>query len=125
MSTVLEIEQIAERVLAALSEPFLIGDQEVSATASLGVAIAEEDSTPESLLRDSDAAMYRAKQRGRGRIELFDETLRSKAERRLVITSALRHALERHEFSVHYQPIVNLTTGALEGAEALLRWEHP
>ena len=64
-------------------------------TASLGIAIADDVATPESLLRDSDAAMYRAKERGRGRIEMFDEALRSKAERRLATASALHRALER------------------------------
>jgi EAL domain-containing protein (putative c-di-GMP-specific phosphodiesterase class I) len=69
--------------------------------------------------------MYRAKERGRARIELFDAELRSKVERRLAMASALHHALEREEFTIHYQPIVDLTTGAMVSAEALLRWEHP
>ena len=107
------------------SEPWLIGGQEMNVTASLGIAIADDDATPESLLRDSDAAMYRAKERGRGRIELFDEALRSKAERRLATASALHRALERNEFTVHYQPIIDLATGAMVSAEALLRWDHP
>ena len=121
----LETEQIAQRVLEALSQPCLIGDQEMNVTASLGIAIADEDATPESLLRDSDAAMYRAKERGRGRVELFDEALRSKAERRLATASALHRALGRHEFTVYYQPVVDLSTGAMVSVEALLRWEHP
>ena len=87
--------------------------------------LADDDATPESLLRDADAAMYRAKERGRGRIELFDEALRSKVERRLATASALHRALERDEFTVHYQPIVDLATGAMVSAEALVRWEHP
>ena len=69
--------------------------------------------------------MYRAKERGRGRVELFDEALRSKAERRLATASALRRALERDEFTVHYQPIVDLATGRDGEREALLRWQHP
>jgi EAL domain-containing protein (putative c-di-GMP-specific phosphodiesterase class I) len=69
--------------------------------------------------------MYRAKERGRGRIELFDDALRSTAELRSATESALRHALEHDEFAVHYQPIVDLSTGAIVSAEALLRWEHP
>jgi predicted signal transduction protein with EAL and GGDEF domain len=120
-----ETEEIAERVLEALSPPCLIGDQEISVTASLGIAIADEQATPESLLRDSDAAMYRAKERGGGRIEIFDEALRSKVERRLNTASALQRALEREEFAVHYQPVVDLSTGAMVSAEALLRWQHP
>ena len=116
-------EQIAERVLEALGHP--IGDQDTSVTASIGIAMADEGATPETLLRDSDAAMYRAKERGRGRIELFDDALRSKAGRRIATTTALHRALERGQFTVHYQPIVDLTTGAMVSAEALLRWEHP
>ena len=121
----LETEQIAARVLEALSQPCLIGKQEMNVTASLGIAIADPSSTPESLLRDSDAAMYRAKERGRGRFELFDDALRSKAERRMATESALHRALERDEFTIHYQPIIDLLTGQMVSAEALLRWQHP
>jgi EAL domain-containing protein (putative c-di-GMP-specific phosphodiesterase class I) len=94
-------------------------------TASLGIAIADSQSTPESLVRESDAAMYRAKERGRGRIELFDDALRSKGERRISTTAALHRALEREEFTVEYQPIVDLSTGAMVSAEALVRWTRP
>jgi diguanylate cyclase (GGDEF)-like protein/PAS domain S-box-containing protein len=120
-----EIEQIAERVLAALGEPFFIGQQQSSVTVSVGVAIADDAATPETLLRDSDAAMYRAKERGRGCIELFDEDLRLKVVKRSTMAAALRRALERDEFTIHYQPIVDLPSGAMVSAEALLRWEHP
>jgi diguanylate cyclase (GGDEF)-like protein/PAS domain S-box-containing protein len=120
-----QTEEIGERILDALSQPLLIADQEVNLTASLGIAIADDGATPESLLRDSDFAMYRAKERGRGRIELFDEALRSKAERRLATATALHRALARDEFVLHYQPVVDLSTGAMASAEALLRWEHP
>ncbi len=123
--SILETVQIAERVLDALSQPCLIGTREMSVTASLGIAIADGSATPESLLRDSDAAMYRAKERGRGRLEMFDDALRSKAERRMATESALHRALEREEFTVHYQPIVDLCTGEMVSAEALLRWKHP
>ena len=91
----------------------------------MGIAVADEGATPETLLRDSDAAMYRAKERGRGRIELFDDALRSRDERRTATTSSLQRALEREEFTVEYQPIVDLETGKMVSAEALLRWEHP
>jgi predicted signal transduction protein with EAL and GGDEF domain len=84
-----ETEEIAARVLLALSEPCICGTDEMQTTASLGIAIADDHSTPESLLRDSDAAMYRAKERGRGRIELFGEALRSRDERRVATTSSL------------------------------------
>jgi diguanylate cyclase (GGDEF)-like protein/PAS domain S-box-containing protein len=120
-----EIENIARRVLDALGQPCEIGAQQLNVSASLGIALADKGATPESLLRDSDAAMYLAKERGRGRIERFDEVLRAKADRLLATASALRHALERKEFAVHYQPIVDLCTGAMVSAEALLRWQHP
>jgi diguanylate cyclase (GGDEF)-like protein len=120
-----EAERIAERVLEALSQPALIAHEELNMTASLGIALADDDATPESLLRDADAAMYRAKERGRDRIELFDEAVRSKAERRLATGSALRRALEREELHVLYQPVIDLATGAMVSAEALLRWMHP
>jgi diguanylate cyclase (GGDEF)-like protein/PAS domain S-box-containing protein len=123
--TTLETEQIAERVMTALNVPCRIGDQELTITASLGVAVADEAATSESLLRDSDAAMYRAKERGGGRVELFDDALRSKTERRSATASAMKRALEGHEFTVYYQPVVDLATGAMVSTEALLRWEHP
>ena len=120
-----ETEVIAARVLDALSEPCNRGPEKMQTTASLGIAIADDRATPESLLQDSDAAMYRAKERGRGRIELFDEALRSRDERRVATTSSLHRALEREEFTVEYQPIVDLATGAMVSAEALVRWEDP
>ncbi len=120
-----ETEEIAGRVLDALSQPCGSTGEEMTTTASLGIAVADEHATPESLLRDSDAAMYRAKERGRGRIELFDEALRSRDERRTATTSSLHRALERDEFIVEYQPIVELATGKMVSAEALLRWQHP
>jgi diguanylate cyclase (GGDEF)-like protein/PAS domain S-box-containing protein len=123
--SVATISTIAEDVLEALGELCVIGNQEMNVTASVGIAIADAHSTPESLLRDSDAAMYRAKDRGRGRIEVYDEILKSKAELRLTTASDLGHALERKQFVVHYQPIVDLSTGTMISAEALVRWKHP
>jgi diguanylate cyclase (GGDEF)-like protein/PAS domain S-box-containing protein len=120
-----ETDLIAERVLEALSQPCVVGTQEINVTCSIGVVIADTGATPESLLRDSDFAMYRAKERGRGRVEHFDEALRSTTEHRLATGSALHHAIEREEFTVYYQPIVDLTTGLIVSAEALVRWEHP
>jgi diguanylate cyclase (GGDEF)-like protein/PAS domain S-box-containing protein len=119
-----EATRVAAGILLALAQPWFIDNQQMHVTASLGIAVADADSTPESLLRDSDIAMYRAKERGRGRVELFDETLRSNAERRLVLRSALHRALERDELEVYYQPIVDLRTGAMLGVESLLRWNH-
>jgi diguanylate cyclase (GGDEF)-like protein/PAS domain S-box-containing protein len=123
--SVLEIELIAARILLAVSQPCVCGGQELTVTASLGIAVADHPATPETLVRDADVAMHRAKERGRGRVELFDEVLRSRAERRMTTDAALRLGLERHELLVHYQPVVDLVTGAMASAEALVRWERP
>jgi EAL domain-containing protein (putative c-di-GMP-specific phosphodiesterase class I) len=96
------------------------------ATASVGIAVGRApDATPENLLRDADAAMYRAKERGRARSEVFDEDMREQAMRRLDTENAMPRALERNEFRILYQPIVSLNTGTMTGVEALVRWEHP
>jgi diguanylate cyclase (GGDEF)-like protein/PAS domain S-box-containing protein len=120
-----EIESIAERVLEVISRPWMIGEVEMSVTASLGIVLADKDATAESLLRDSDAAMYLAKGLGRNRIEFFDEVQRSKAEIRLGVATALRHAIERDELRIHYQPIIDVGCGTMAGVEALVRWERP
>ncbi|MCU1400670.1 MAG: diguanylate cyclase/phosphodiesterase with sensor(s) [Acidimicrobiales bacterium] len=120
-----ETELIAARILDQLAQPWCVDGQELRIRASVGIVIADEHSTPESLVRDSDAAMYRAKERGRGCIELFDETLRVRSERRMSMAAALHRALEHQELSLVYQPVVDLRTGEMLSAEALLRWNHP
>ena len=95
-------------------------------TTSIGIALARgPHDRPETLLRDADAAMYRAKERGRARTEVFDPALRSHVVVRLETERALRHALDRDELRVLYQPTIRLADGELVGAEALLRWRHP
>jgi diguanylate cyclase (GGDEF)-like protein len=117
---------IAERIVASFAEPFDIDGTEVSASSSVGIAITRDAATePSAILRDADAAMYRAKEGGRGRYELFDRGLRSRALRRLETESDLWRAIARDELVVHYQPVVDLRDGALLGVEALVRWEHP
>jgi diguanylate cyclase (GGDEF)-like protein/PAS domain S-box-containing protein len=117
---------IAERVAAALAEPVVVGDNEHFVSASIGIALADgADASPEALLRDADAAMYRAKERGRARFELFDERLRERTLERLQTENSLRGAIDRGELRLAYQPLVSLTDGTLRGVEALLRWEHP
>ena len=117
---------IARRILEAIAAPFVLEAGETFVTASIGIALAsggDEDS--ESLLREADAAMYRAKQLGGGRHEIYDSRMRARASERIETENALRGALERAEFCVHYQPKVALATGAIVGIEALLRWQHP
>jgi diguanylate cyclase (GGDEF)-like protein/PAS domain S-box-containing protein len=118
--------QVAQRVLTAVSQPLVLRDEEHFVSASLGIAVAESaDIDAESLIRDADAAMYRAKERGRGRYELFDDSLRQRVLVRLRTESELRRALERDELVVHYQPVIDLEEGRVAAVEALVRWQHP
>ncbi|MCU1451264.1 MAG: diguanylate cyclase/phosphodiesterase with and sensor(s), partial [Acidimicrobiales bacterium] len=121
-----QARHLAERLSHAFKAPFSLGEREMFATASTGIAVGRgPDATPESLLRDADAAMYRAKERGRARYEVFDEDMRAQLLRRLDTEHAMPRALERGEFRIHYQPIVSLDSGTMTGVEALVRWEHP
>ena len=119
-----EAVQIAERLGAAVAErPVTLAGRELVVTVSIGVAFATNPTRrPESLLRDADAAMYRAKERGRARYELFDAAMRARAVARLEIEAALREALDQEQLALSYQPEVLLHDGRLIGAEALLRW---
>jgi len=115
--------QVAGRILQALELPFMIGGRELHSSASIGIALAQPQyGSAEEVLRDADAAMYRAKAEGRKRYALFDEGLRQFAQQRLELEGELRHGLVRHEFEPHYQPIVDLDGGGVLGFEALLRW---
>jgi diguanylate cyclase (GGDEF)-like protein/PAS domain S-box-containing protein len=124
-----EAVAIADRVAAAFAEPYPMGGAEHFVTASVGIAVARpvggEPVDAELLIRDADAAMYRAKERGRARCELFDAEMRARAVRRLELERELRYALERDELVLHYQPVVALGSGEITGLEALVRWRHP
>ncbi len=116
---------IAERVSEALAAPFVIGGEEAYVRVSIGIAMAVDAHVkPEAMLRDADAAMYRAKDRGGDAYEVFDDDMRARAVRRMETEHALYRALERDEFRLHYQPQVSLVTGAVTGVEALVRWQH-
>jgi diguanylate cyclase (GGDEF)-like protein/PAS domain S-box-containing protein len=115
----------AERLLATLSSPFVVRGVQLSVSCSIGVAVARRGDGAESLVRDADTAMYRAKEQGRGRIVVFDDELRTRTVARLAIESDLGHALERGQLELRYQPIVHPATSQPVAAEALLRWRHP
>jgi diguanylate cyclase (GGDEF)-like protein len=123
------ITRTAERIEAAFAAPLNVRDQELYTTLSMGIAVLEGsdqaslDAIPD-LMRGADLAMYRAKDRGRACFELFDDTLRAVAARHIETERALRHAVEREELRVHYQPKVDLSTGGVSGTEALIRWQR-
>lgn len=116
---------VADRLTEAMKEPFASGASEVFLTVSLGLALNTPGNDGPAMLRNADAAMFRAKQRGRDRLEMYDPAMQASAHDRLALGSDLRRAISRHELRVVYQPIVALDTGRMVGAEALLRWRHP
>lgn len=120
------VRNLAERILASLSEPFDLGGEQAFVSASIGIAHASANHTDvEALLRDADLAMYRSKQRGGSRIDEADDRLRSSAAERVVLERALRSAVHEDQVSVAYQPVFRVETGELVGFEALARWVHP
>jgi diguanylate cyclase (GGDEF)-like protein/PAS domain S-box-containing protein len=121
-----EVLEVADRMLESLRTPFFVADREVFVVASIGLTSCESNSaTAEDLLRDADAAMYHAKRAGGARVERFQPGLHTAALERLALATDLRRALEREEFEVHYQPIIDLATEHIRGVEALVRWRHP
>jgi diguanylate cyclase (GGDEF)-like protein len=117
---------VAERIGAAMRAPFLLDGHEVFVTASIGIAgSANGYEHAEDLMRDAETALHCAKVAGRARFEIFDVDMRRRAIDRLQVETDLRRALERGELRLHYQPIVDLRTGAIAGFEALVRWQHP
>ncbi len=118
--------RIAERIHEELARSFLVPGHEVFTSASIGIALSSAGyERAEDALRDADTAMYRAKSRGKAQHAIFDEAMHRRAVELLRLETDLRKALERQEFRLHYQPIVSLVTGRLEGFEALVRWQHP
>ena len=121
-----EILATAENIRKVISQPIRLDNKTLVVTASIGVAIAPEDAdSPDSLTGNADIAMHSAKTAGRNAVHAFSRTMNAAAAGRLEAESALRRALERDQFLVHYQPQVDLMTGALIGYEALARWQHP
>jgi diguanylate cyclase (GGDEF)-like protein/PAS domain S-box-containing protein len=120
-----EAEEVTRRVLQALEVPIEVESQFVTVSASVGIAVADAESTASSLLRDADVAMYRAKLTGRGRSVVYEPAMRAAAMERLRLETDLVHALVANQFRLEYQPVVSLTTNLVIGFEALLRWDHP
>jgi diguanylate cyclase (GGDEF)-like protein/PAS domain S-box-containing protein len=116
----------ADRVLDELAAPFEVRGREVFVRASIGIAISDgADSNTDELIRNADTAMYAAKAGGKGRCEIFQPIMHTRALRQFEVQADLQRALDRGEFAVHYQPIVDFATGAATGMEALVRWLHP
>ena len=121
-----EAIRVARRIVKALREPFSVTDYRMSVNTSIGITLSGANTDdPEGMLREADTAMYRAKEQGPGRYEVFDPAMQVRAQERLELEAELMRAVEQEEFVLHYQPIVSLRDGGMVGFEALLRWQHP
>ncbi len=121
-----DVEQVADRLQRNISKPFVIDGYEVFTSASIGIIVSDDIMRqPEDFLRDADAAMYRAKETGKARYEIFDREMLARNMNLLQIETDLRHAVDENQFEVLYQPIVELEDGVVREFEALLRWRHP
>ena len=121
-----EMESLCGRLLRAISQPFFIDGAKINIGASIGVAFAPDDGiSADELMKNSDAALYRAKRDGRGTYRFFAADLDNRQQERLLLIQDLRDALSRSELVLHYQPFIAAETGAVTGCEALLRWQHP
>jgi diguanylate cyclase (GGDEF)-like protein len=118
--------KVARRIVEAIAKPFSIEGREIFVTVSVGIAIFPVDGeSVDALLKNADSAMYHAKEQGRNNFQFYSNTLNAAANERLILEVELRHAIERKEFVVYYQPQIDLRTGGIIGAEALVRWQHP
>jgi diguanylate cyclase (GGDEF)-like protein/PAS domain S-box-containing protein len=121
-----DIARVAHKMLDTLAQPVAIAGREIVTTPSIGITVYPfDEQSGEGLLKNADAAMYHAKERGRNNFQFFTADLNSRVQRRLALDQALRHALERGELSLHYQPQADLISGRVIGLEALARWRHP
>ncbi|NJO54989.1 MAG: diguanylate cyclase [Rhodospirillales bacterium] len=126
LSSASNTEPVVHKILNAFAHPFVLGRHEAFVTASIGVSVFPNDSDdPATLMQNADAAMYRAKEEGRNTFQYYTRELNERAAERMRIEGYLAHALDRGEFAVHYQPIVDIRSGVLTEAEALLRWSNP
>lgn len=121
----LNSEAIAQKILQAMATPFVLSGREIYITASIGITVYPEDSdNAQVLLRNADSAMYQAKAKGRNSYCFFTQTMNEQAKQRMEIESQLRHAQERRELALHFQPVVDARSGKIVAAEALLRWHN-
>lgn len=121
-----DVDKLAQGLIDRLSQPYFLGEEQVYASASVGIALYPDDaSSREELMQFADQAMYLAKEQGRNRHAYFTRTLQEEAQQRIRLITELGTALERQQLKVYFQPIVELSTGAIFKAEALLRWQHP
>jgi diguanylate cyclase (GGDEF)-like protein len=126
MARIEDVEAIARRIIAVMARPFNIEGHELFVTASIGIAAFPHDGDePETILKHADAALSHAKNRGRNTYSFYSNGLNARALERLTLENQLRRALERREFRLHYQPKVDVASGAIIGCEALIRWQHP
>jgi len=117
---------VAQKVLNSLNRPFILDDHELHVSGSIGISLYPDDGADvETLMRTADTAMYHAKERGRRNYQFFTKVLNKAAQQRLLMESRLRQTFARNEFVLHYQPQVDMTSGAIFSAEALLRWQRP
>jgi predicted signal transduction protein with EAL and GGDEF domain len=116
----------ARKILQAVAEAHPIDRHDLCVTASIGVSVYPDDGLDaETLIKNADTAMYQAKENGRQSYQFFKPAMNIRAVERQSIEESLRRALERHEFALHYQPKINLRSGEITGAKALIRWTHP
>ncbi|WP_245573453.1 putative bifunctional diguanylate cyclase/phosphodiesterase [Marinimicrobium agarilyticum] len=121
-----QVVPVAEKILAACARPFTLVGQEFRVTVSIGITLFPQDGDDEqTLMKNADMAMYHAKEMGKNNFQFFSESLSNDSLERLTLESSLRHALERDEFRLYYQPKRNMKSGEITGVEALLRWKHP
>jgi diguanylate cyclase (GGDEF)-like protein/PAS domain S-box-containing protein len=126
INTGMDAEKVAQKIVKTLSQPFNIDINELFVTASIGIAIYPSDSDdPETLIKKADIAMYSAKGQGRNNFQFYQSDMDEHAEKMLSLATSIRKALDRDEFSLHYQPKVDILSGRITSMEALLRWEHP